>query len=84
MQRRLLPAGITPAPGGSAAVHRFMTLYRELCPTGEDEAPIELFAQGLGWPLESVERVAEWCRDRYLIDTDAGMGDRIRMIEGRY
>ena len=42
------------------------------------------FAERLVWPLGSVLTVAEWCRDRELIDTDAGMGDPIRIIEGRY
>ena len=45
---------------------------------------VEIFAERLGWPLSSVLTVAEWCRDRYLIDTDAGMGEPIRIIEGRY
>jgi hypothetical protein len=68
----------------STTIGRFMRTYNELCPTVEDEVPVEVFAERLGWPLESVLVVAEWCRDRKLIDTDAGLGDPIRVIEGRH
>lgn len=68
----------------STTVARFMAVYDELCPTVDDEVPVEVFAERLVWPLGSVLTVAEWCRDRELIDTDAGMGDPIRIIEGRY
>lgn len=82
MDKMMRPAGVTPMP--SATIARFMAVYDELCPTVDDEVPVEAFAERLGWPLSSVLTVAEWCRDRYLIDTDAGMGEPIQIIEGRY
>ena len=82
MHKMKMPAGVTPMP--STTVARFMAVYDELCPTVDDEVPVEVFAERLVWPLDSVLRVAEWCRDRELIDTDAGIGDPIRIIEGRY
>lgn len=82
MDKVKMPAGVTPML--STTVARFMTVYDELCPTVDDEVPIEVFAERLVWPLGSVLTVAEWCRDRDLIDTDAGMGDPIRIFEGRY
>lgn len=82
MNKIKMPAGVTPMP--STAIARFMAVYNELCPTVDDEVPVEVFAEHLRWPLASVLTVAEWCRDRDLIDTDAGMGDTIRIIEGRY
>lgn len=82
MDMTKMPAGVTPMP--SITVARFMAVYDELCPTVDDEVPVEVFAERLVWPLGSVLAVAEWCRDRDLIDTDAGMGDPIRIIEGRY
>lgn len=81
MDKMKMPAGVTPMP--STTVARFMAVYDELCPTVDDEVPVEVFAERLVWPLGSVLTVAEWCRDRELIDTDAGMGDPIRIIEGR-
>lgn len=82
MDKMKMPAGIAPMP--STMIARFMAVYRELCPSVDDEVPVEVFAERLGWPLGSVLTVAEWCRDRDLIDTDAGMGYPIRIIEGRY
>ena len=82
MDKMMRPAGVTPMP--SATIARFMAIYNELCPTVDDEVPVEVFAERLGWPLSSVLTVAEWCRDRYLIDTDVGMGEPIQIIEGRY
>jgi hypothetical protein len=82
MDKMKMPAGVTPMP--STTVARFMAVYDELCPTVDDEVPVEVFAKRLIWPLGSVLTVAEWCRDRDLIDTDGGMGDPIRIIEGRY
>lgn len=82
MNKMKMPAGVTPML--STTIARFMAVYSELCPTVDDEVPVEVFAERLGWPVGSVLTVAEWCRDRYLIDTDAGMGDPIRVIEGRY
>ena len=82
MDKMMRPAGVTPMP--SATIARFMAVYDELCPTVDDEVRVEVFAERLDWPLSSVLTVAEWCRDRYLIDTDAGMGEPIRIIEGRY
>lgn len=82
MDKMKMPAGITPML--STTIARFMAVNRELCPTVDDEVPVEVFAECLAWPLGSVLTVAEWCRDRDLIDTDAGMGDPIRIIEGRY
>jgi len=76
------PNGVTPML--STTISRFMKVYKQLCPTAEDEVPVEVFAERLGWPLDTVRTVAEWCRDRDLIDTDAGLGDRIQIIEGRY
>ena len=77
-----VPAAVTPML--STTIAQFMAVYDELFPTLHDEVPVEVFADRLRWPLPSVLRVAEWCRDRNLIDTDAGMGDPIRIIEGRY
>lgn len=82
MNKMKMPAGVTPML--STTIARFMTVYSELCPTVDDEVLVEVFAERLGWSLDSVLTVAEWCRDRYLIDTDAGMGEPIRVIEGRY
>ena len=82
MDKMKMPAGVTPML--STTIARFMAVYDELCPTVDDEVPVGVFAEHLRWPLSSVLTVAEWCRDRDLIDTDAGMGDPIRIIEGRY
>lgn len=68
----------------STTIAWFMAVYEELCPTVDDEVPVEVFAERWAWPLAAVLRVAEWCRDRYLIDTGTGMGEPIQMIEGRY
>lgn len=81
MTQKKMPAGVTPMP--TPTINRFMAAYKELCPTIDDEVRVEIFADRLGWPLDSVLAVAEWCRDRNLIVTDAGMGDVIRVIEGR-
>ena len=78
-----MPAGLTPMP--STTIARFMAVYVELCPTVDDEeVPVEVFAERLGWPLASVLTVADWCCYRDLIDTDAGVGEPIRIIEGRF
>lgn len=82
MDNMKMPTGVTPMP--STTIARFMAVYHALCPTVDDEVPVEVFAEHLRWPLTAVLTVAEWCRDRDLIDTDAGMGDPIRIIEGRY
>ena len=82
MDKMMGPAGVTPMP--AAMIARFMAIYDELCSTVDDEVRVEVFAERLGWPLSSVLTVAEWCRDRCLIDTDAGMGEPIRIIEGRH
>lgn len=73
---------VNPVP--SATIARFMAVYDELCPTVDDKVRVEVFAERLGRPLSSVLTVAEWCRDRYLIDTYAGMREPIQIIEGRY
>jgi hypothetical protein len=70
-------------PIGADTVDRFMRLYRELCRTVNDEASVEVFAERLGWSVEYTRVVATWLRDRALIETDAGMGDEIAVIEGR-
>ena len=82
MYETQMPRVAVPMPSGTIA--RFMSAVSELCPTGDGEAPIEMFAEHLRWPLASVVAVAEWCSDRDLIDTDAGLGDPITIIEGRY
>jgi hypothetical protein len=81
MNKLKVPGGVTPML--STPIARFMVVYNELCPTVDDEVPVEVIAEHLRWPLGSVLTVAEWCRDRDLVDTDAGMGDPIRIIEGR-
>lgn len=80
MDKMMRPAGVTPMP--SATIARFMAVYDELCPTVDDEVPVEVFAERLGWPLSSVLTVAEWCRDRYLIDTDAVWASPSRSSKG--
>ena len=75
MDRMRMPAGITPMP--TTTIARFMAAYNELCPTVDDDVPVEVFAEHLSCPVASVLTVAEWCRDRDLIDTDAGMGGRV-------
>ena len=57
MDKMKMPAGVTPMP--STMVARFMAGYRELCPTVDDEVPVEVFAERLVWPLGSVLTVAE-------------------------
>ena len=44
----------------STSVFRFMAAYRKLCPTINDEVPIEVFASKMGWDLDRTERVALW------------------------
>ena len=68
----------------AAMIAKFMVVYRELCPTGDDEVAVPTFAHRIRWTEADVAKVAEWCRDLDLIDTDAGMGDQITIIEGRY
>ena len=70
-------------PASRADVETFMRLYRELCPTVNDEVPIEEFARKLGWPVEKTHSVAMWLDERRMIESDRGFGDPIRVIEGR-
>lgn len=67
MDKQKMPAGVTPM--SSVTIGRFMAIYNELCPTGDDEAPVEVFVDRLCWPLDQVLAVAEWCRDRSLCGT---------------
>lgn len=60
-----------------------MVVYQGLCPSGDDEVTVETFADRIRWTEADVAEVAQWCRDLDLIDTDAGMGDQITIIEGR-
>lgn len=71
------------APISRATVDAFMRLYRELCPTVNDEVPISEFATRLGWDLECTENVALWLDERMMISTDRGLGTGITVIEGR-
>lgn len=68
----------------AALILKFMGVYQELCPSGDDEVTVQAFADRIRWTEADVAKVAEWCRDLDLIDTDAGMGDQITIIEGRY
>jgi hypothetical protein len=54
-----------------------------LCPTHADEVPVTEFARQLRWSVEKTRLVAGWLADRAMIETDAGLGDEITMIEGR-
>lgn len=71
-------------PISAVTMDAFMRVYRELCPTVDDEVPIEDFAARLRWSIERTRTVAEWLDEREMIDTDAGMGPPITTIEGRY
>jgi len=71
-------------PISAATVFAFMKVYREMCPTGDDEVPVTLFAARLGWSVERTQAVAEWLDERALIDTDRGLGTPVSVIEGRY
>jgi hypothetical protein len=71
-------------PISAVTVEAFMKVYRELCPTVDDEVPIKNFATRLRWSIERTRTVAEWLDERELIDTDAGMGSPLTAIEGRY
>lgn len=70
-------------PADSAEIDTFMRLYRQLCPTANDEVAVEDFARQLGWPVEHTRRVALWLDERRLIETDRGFGSQITIIEGR-
>jgi hypothetical protein len=70
-------------PADSAEIDTFMRLYRQLCPTANDEVTVEEFARQLGWPVERTRRVALWLDERRLIETDRGLGTEITIIEGR-
>jgi hypothetical protein len=70
-------------PASSADVHTFMRLYRQLCPTVNDEVSIDEFARQLGWTIEKTHALALWLDERRLIETDRGLGDGITVIEGR-
>jgi len=70
-------------PASGIDVHAFIALYRRLCPTHADEVPVTEFARQLRWSVEKTRLVAGWLADRAMIETDAGLGDEITMIEGR-
>ena len=71
---------ITPA--NAVSVDNFLRVYRALCPTVDDEVPVGMFAERLGWDLDRTRAVAEWLDDRGLIDTYRGLGEPITVIEG--
>ncbi|MBV9484807.1 MAG: hypothetical protein JO246_01995 [Frankiaceae bacterium] len=70
-------------PASGAEVHTFMALYRSVCPTYAEEVSVTEFARRLRWSVDKTRMVASWLADRALIETDAGLGDEITMIEGR-
>lgn len=70
-------------PADSVEIDTFMRLYRQLCPTTNDEVAVEDFARQLGWSVERARRVALWLDERRLIETDRGFGSQIAIIEGR-
>jgi hypothetical protein len=45
--------------------------------------PVTEFAQTLRWSVDKTKLVAGWLADRAMIETDAGLGAEITMIEGR-
>ena len=51
MDNMRMPAGVSPMP--STTIARFMAVYDELCPTGDDEVTVEAFADRIGWPFPS-------------------------------
>lgn len=61
----------------------FMSLYRRRCPHVDDMITIEDFADAIGWPVERVNTVGWFLQERGLIETDAGLGGRISVLEGR-
>jgi len=70
-------------PASGTDVHAFMALYHQLCPTHADETSVTEFARRLCWSEHKTKLVAAWLADRSMIETDAGLGDEITMIEGR-
>lgn len=70
-------------PASAASVDAFMRLYRKLCPTANDEVSLAEFARQFRRPVDSTRALARWLDDRGLIETNAGMGDEITVIEGR-
>ena len=70
-------------PANASDVHAFMALYRQMCPTHADEVSVTEFARQLGWTLENTTQLAAWLAERGMIETDAGLGGEITMIEGR-
>lgn len=70
-------------PASGADVDAFMAVYQRLCPTHADEVRVTEFARRLHWTVEKTKLVVSWLAERALIETDAGLGDEITMIEGR-
>lgn len=70
-------------PASGSEVHAFMALYRQLCPTYADEVPVTEFARQLHWGVDKTRQIAAWLVERVMIETDAGLGDEITIIEGR-
>jgi hypothetical protein len=70
-------------PASGIDAHAFIALYRRLCPTHADEVPVTEFARQLRWSVEETRLVAGLLADRAMIETDAGLGDEITIIEGR-
>lgn len=70
-------------PINGSDVVTFLGLYRRVCPTVNDEVSVEEFADMVGWTVEKTETVALWLDERGLIETDRGMGQAIKVIEGR-
>jgi hypothetical protein len=70
-------------PPSRRDVAAFMALYYVLCPTHAHEVPVIEFARRLGWTDAKTCHVAAWLAERGMIETDAGLGEEIRIIEGR-